>query len=318
VKILKGSAMGVLYRKELVDHFRSKRFLIILTLITVVGLASIYSAGMGIRQAVSQDKNHFVFLRLFTSSGGNLPSFVAFLSFLGPLVGLALGFDIMNSERTKGTLSRLLAQPIHRDTVVNSKFLAGVSIIAVMIFSLGFAVGGLGLIMIGIPPTHEELMRILIYLLFTVVYMSLWLAVSLLFSLIFRQAATSALAGIALWLFVSVFVSLLAGLVADALFPVDDHASLYTVLQNQSWKQNISRISPTQLYNEVMITILNPGVRTLGPITTDQLEGAIAGALPLGQSLLLVWPHLVTLMAVTMICFAVSYVYFIRQEIRAT
>ncbi|NPV43187.1 MAG: hypothetical protein HPY70_04290 [Firmicutes bacterium] len=48
MKRLAGSVMRVLYRKELIDHIRSKRFLIILFLVAVTGIASIYSAGYGI------------------------------------------------------------------------------------------------------------------------------------------------------------------------------------------------------------------------------------------------------------------------------
>ncbi|MDK2799814.1 MAG: type transport system permease protein [Clostridiales bacterium] len=311
------TGLGVLYRKELADHIKSKRFVIILLLVAVTGLGSAYSAAQGIQQAIAQEGNKFVFLRLFTSSGGSLPSFLSFISFLGPLIGLALGFDGINGERSRGTLSRLLAQPIHRDAVVNGKFLAGITVLAVMLISLGLAVGGLGIIMIGIPPTFEELMRILIFIFFTIVYMSLWLAISLLFSLLFRQTATSALAGIALWLFLAVFLSLLAGLVADGLFPINDQASISTAMYNQQVRQNLSRLSPTQLYDEATVTILNPGVRTLGPILPSQLEGAIPGILPLGQSLLLIWPHLTGLIAINMICFTIAYIYFMKQEIRA-
>jgi ABC-2 type transport system permease protein len=311
------AGLKVLYYKELADHLRSKRFIIVLLLVAVTGLASIYSAGMGIYEAVRQEGNEFVFLRLFTSSGSSLPSFISFISFLGPLVGLALGFDSINGERSRGTLSRLISQPIYRDTVINGKFLAGVTVIAIMVFSLGFAIGGMGIIMTGVPPTIEELVRIIVFLIFTVVYMSLWLCVSLLFSLIFRHAATSALSVIALWLFFAVFMGLLAGLAANALFPVNAESPVNMILMNNRWKQNISRISPTMLYDEAVLTILNPGVRTLGPVLIEQIQGAIPGALSAGQSILLVWPHLVSLLALCMICFAVSYICFMKQEIRA-
>jgi len=313
----KRAGLKALYRKELADHFTSKRFMIVLFLIAVTGLASVYSAGMGIQEAVSQEGNEFVFLRLFTSSGSSLPSFISFMSFLGPLVGLALGFDSINGERSRGTLTRLVSQPIYRDAIINGKFLAGVTVIAVMVFSLGLIIGGMGIIMIGIPPTLEELVRILLFLAFTVVYMSLWLSVSLLFSLLFRHAATSALSVIALWLFFAIFMGLLAGLVANGLFPVNSDSPANVVLSNRRWQQNISRISPTTLYNEAIVTLLNPGVRSLGPVLVEQVEGAIPGSLSMGQSVLLVWPHLTGLLALTMICFAISYICFMRQEIRA-
>ena len=39
--------------------------------------------------------------------------------------------------------------------------------------------------------------------------------------------------------------------------------------------------------------------------------------LPYGQSLLLIWPQIVGLIAGTVICFALAYVAFMRQEVRA-
>jgi ABC-2 type transport system permease protein len=38
--------------------------------------------------------------------------------------------------------------------------------------------------------------------------------------------------------------------------------------------------------------------------------------LPLGQSLIVVSPHLIALVAMTLICFAISYILFMLQEIR--
>ena len=56
---------------------------------------------------------------------------------------------------------------------------------------------------------------------------------------------------------------------------------------------------------------------TTNVILPQQLSGAISGYLSLGQSLLLVWPHLVGLLALTIIMFALSYICFMRKEIRA-
>lgn len=313
------AGLRAVVRKELADHLNSRRFGIVLLLVAVTGLASVYVAAQTIRGTVGQQgESGFVFLRLFTTMGSSLPPFTAFLSFLGPLVGLAMGFDAINGERARNTLSRLLAQPIHRDAVINGKFLAGVAVLAVMLLSLGFLVGGLGLALTGVPPTGEEIVRALAFLGLTVVYVAFWLSLSLLFSLLFRQAATSALAGIATWLFLVVFVGLLAGLVADSFFPVTEQSPPEAVLRHEQWRQGLSRLSPGQLYDEAVTTILNPEVRALGPILLEQAQGAILGsALPLGQSLLLVWPHLTGLLAATALCFAIAYVVFMRQEIRA-
>ena len=40
--------------------------------------------------------------------------------------------------------------------------------------------------------------------------------------------------------------------------------------------------------------------------------------LSLGQSLLLVWPQVTGLLVLTLVCFAISYVRFLREELRST
>ena len=67
-----------------------------------------------------------------------------------------------------------------------------------------------------------------------------------------------------------------------------------------------------------MLAILNPSTRSLGPIYLRQLQGAVLGApLPLGQSLLIAWPQIVSLIASTIVLFVIGYVIFQRQEVRA-
>ncbi len=130
-----------------------------------------------------------------------------FVAFFGPLVGLVLGFDTINRERNEGTLSKLLSQPIYRDVVINGKFLAGVVMITVMMASIVLVITGLGLIVMGIIPGLEEIWRIFIYLVISIIYISFWLGVAILFSILFRSTATSALAALAVWIFFSFFVS---------------------------------------------------------------------------------------------------------------
>lgn len=308
----------VLVQKEVADHMRSWRYVIMLAIIMLTCLASLYTAMMSIRDVVSREgaEMGFVFLRLFTVSDYNLPPFITFISFLGPLLGITLGFDAVNSEYNRRTLIRLLAQPVHRDYVINAKFVGGLIMIAILFFALGFGVMGLGLVMIGIPPTPEEFLRMLAYLVLSVIYVAFWLNLSILFSIRFRQAATSALASLAVWLFFTVFYQLIVNMVGVAqggAEVLDNEAQLQQMLLVQT----LLRLSPSYLFSEATTTMLVPEIRTLGPLTIEQAYLAISTPLPLGQSLLLVWPQVTALIAVTVLCFALSYVMFMRQDIRA-
>lgn len=308
----------VMVSKEISDHVRSWRFIILLGLIALTCLGSLYTALNNMGEAVKPDdpEGTFFFLKLFTISDGTLPSYVVFLGFLGPLLGIGLGFDAVNSEQNKGTLSRILAQPIHRDYLINAKFIAALVVISVLFFALAFLVMGLGIISIGIPPTLEEFMRILVFILLSILYVGFWLNLSILFSVRFRQAATSALSAIAVWVFFSVFYSMIVNVIARLTQP-GVMAAPAKVMVHQKFVLFLQDLSPSQLFNDATLTLLMPSVRSLGPLTRAQVVGAIPSPLPLGQSLLLVWPQLTGLIAVTILCFALSYVYFMRKEVRS-
>jgi ABC-2 type transport system permease protein len=308
----------VIVAKEISDHVRSWRFIIMVGIIALTCFGSLYTALSNFGSAVKPNdpEGSFFFLKLFTASDGTLPSFLVFISFLGPLLGISLGFDAINTEHNRGTLSRILAQPIHRDYLINAKFVAALSVISMLFFALGFLVIGLGLIIIGIPPTAGEFLRIVFFLLASICYVAFWLNLSILFSVQFRQAATSALASIAVWLFFTIFYNMIVNLIAKAMMPPET-AQVQYIIGYQKFILNLLRIAPSQLLNDAATTLLMPSVRSLGPLTMEQVHGAIPSPLSLGQSLLIVWPQLTGLIAATVVCFGLSYASFMRKEIRS-
>jgi len=307
-------------RKELADSFNSKRFIILFLLVYMAGIATIYIAAQNIRAAVG-DSTRDIFLNLFIVSGSNMPfSFPLFMSIFIPIIGIALGFDAVNSERTSGNLSRLLAQPIYRDNVINGKFLAGLTMITILIVSVIVIVAGLGLRLIGVPPEAEEILRLFMFVIVSILYGAFWMSLAVLFSVLFKKTSTSALASIAVWIFLFLFMGIIANLIAGAVFPVNQDSTVAQVADYDSLYRMINRISPGTLYSESIQAILLPIMGSSSP--TMMMIGIYSGLkpapLPLSQSLTLVWPQLVGLVALTAICFAGAYIKFMREEIRST
>ena len=309
---------GVIVAKEISDHVRSWRFIIMLVIVVLTCTGSMYTAitNLGKTVKANDPEGAFFFLRLFTISDSTMPSFFVFISFLGPLLGISLGFDAINSDQNKGILSRILSQPIHRDYLLNAKFVAALIVIGVLFFVLAFLVMGLGLIFIGIPPTPQEFLRIICFTLLSIIYVAFWLNLSILFSVQFRQPATSALAVIAIWLFFSIFYTMIINLILKPITP-PEMASAQQVLKFEELRLGLLRVMPNQLFSEATTTLLMPSVRSLGPLTVEQIYGTVPGPLPLGQSLLLVWPQVTGLIAATFTCFVISYITFMRREIRS-
>jgi len=310
----------VIVEKEISDQVRSWRFVILLAIIALTTLGSLYTALTNINdalKAVTDPEKAFLFLKLFTYSDGTLPSFIVFVSFLGPLLGIGLGFDAVNSEQNRGTLSRILAQPIHRDYVINAKFIASLIVIGFLFFALGFLVMGIGMIATGLTPTPEEFVRIIFFLFVNVLYVGFWLNLSIFFSVKFKQPATSALTGISVWIFFSIFYSMIVNLIMKAIASPALLINPAYQIYLERIKLALMRFAPNVLFSEATSTLMMPSVRSLGPLTMEQLSGAIPGPLPLSQSLLLVWPHITALIAASVVCFVLAYVPFMRREIRS-
>jgi ABC-2 type transport system permease protein len=312
------TGLGTVFTKELADHLSSVRMRVLEILILLIGLGAVYSAIQNLRTVTAQDP--FLFLRLFTNAQAPLPSFAGLLSFLIPIFAIGLGFDSVNSEFNRRTLSRILAQPIYRDALLFGKFLAGLATITIGLVALWLLMVGLGLLLLGVPPSGEEVARSLAFLAAAVAYAAAWLAASMLFSVLFRAPATSALCSLGLWMVMGVLWSILAPFIARAVVPPDPMSIMLGVPNPQALgiEMLISRVSPSTLFGEASAAVLNPATRSLGLVYRSQLEGALVGSpLPLGQSLLLVWPQVTGLVATAILLFALAYVAFQRQEIRA-
>src|SRR5215475_8903930 len=202
--------MSVVFWKELADHFSSRRFMILIAVIVFTGLWATYSAGQAIRQSVDSIPPQFAFLLLLTARTEAFFSLTTFLGLFGPLVGITLGFDAISGEYARGTLSRVLSQPIYRDSLINGKFLAGLTTVAVLWGSILLLVVGLGISLLGFPPNPEELWRMLIFTAIGVLYVGFWVALATLFSLLLQKTVTAALASMAVWLFMFLFVPILS------------------------------------------------------------------------------------------------------------
>ncbi len=232
-------------------------------------------------------------------------------------MAIGLGFDSVNSEFNRRTLSRVLSQPIYRDALLLGKFLAGLATLAVALVALWLIVLGAGILMLGLPPREVEVARGIGFLVVAIAYGGVWLAVSMLFSVIFRSTATSALCALGLWLFFFILWPQLASAIFTALGP-SEIRNLDEYVAAQSFGLALMRLSPGTLFTEAVLGLLNPETRTLGPMLPFQMRGAILGApLPLDQSLLLIWPQITGLIAGMIVVFAAAYVIFQREEVRA-
>lgn len=299
--------------KEMADHLTGARVLILEILVILTAVGTVFTA---LKSLNTTNDNQFLYLKLFTTAQDPLPAFVFFLAILVPLIAISLSFDSINGEFNRRTLSRVLAQPVYRDALLLGKFLGGLLTLTVVFSAIWLLIFGIGIYKLGVPPTTEETGRALWFLLATIFYGGIWMALAMSFSTVFRSSATAALASIAVWAFFIFFWNIVVGLLAPALSPQQITTVQDFVATNQI-QLLLSRISPITLYADIATIMLQPTERFLGFVLPVQLDRAIKAPLPLGQSVLVIWPQLTGLIAATILIFAICYVLFQRQEIRA-
>jgi ABC-2 type transport system permease protein len=317
------TGLAPVFMKELSDHLSSIRMMVLTLFVIVFGAFPVASSLQQLKSAASAvstlgSSEVFLFLRIFTIEPEQVQiPFFAALNFIIPLMAIGLGFDSVNSEFNRRTLSRVLSQPIYRDALLLGKFLGGLTTLAVALVALWLIVLGSGLVLLGIPPTGSEVARALGFLVVAIAYGGVWLAVAMLFSVIFRSTATSALCALGLWLFFFIIWPQLGPAIAIALAP-SDIRNLDQYVGVQEMGLLLMRLSPGTLFTEAVLALLSPETRSLGFVLPMQMRGAIPGApLSFDQSLLLIWPQVTGLIASMIVVFAAAYVVFQRQEVRA-
>ncbi|MEM3793487.1 MAG: ABC transporter permease subunit [Candidatus Bathyarchaeia archaeon] len=246
---------------------------------------------------------------------------------LAPIIGIALGCDAVSGEREKGTLKLVLAQPIYRDALITGKFLATLSAITLAIFIPSLATVGGGILYLGISPTLDELVRLLLYLAFSVVFAMTFYAISILLSTVSRSTSQSVMLSIGVWFVFTVIIPLMASTIArmfvgiplmrpgnQTLTPVE----MEQIRSFNNMVESISSITPNYHFNRIGVGLLG-GFSSMG-----WMIGGVAGLGRIGavesmsiiESLARYWPNITVLILVAIFASIASYMIFTRQEMR--
>src|SRR5258707_7110294 len=157
--------LGTVLLKELADHFDSSRMLLLALLMVLAAAVPFYSAVEQMRTTTSEDP--FLLLKLF-NPGGQTLSVVAILGFVIPVMAIGLGFDAINGEHNRRTLSRILAQPIYRDALLAGKILAANVVLPLNPTCLWLLVGGFGGVFFGGAPGGGGFTPSLVFFFFSI------------------------------------------------------------------------------------------------------------------------------------------------------
>ncbi len=319
-------------KKELLDIFSERKFLLIFGTLLIVILVSTFQGAMNYSSQQSatgttffrgnatgpgdeQQPRRSIEIGSSASLSSAFSSMVTNFSLVGGVLALAISFDTINGERQTGSMKTLLSYPIYRDKIVYGKYLGGLAVVAI-VTAITFIAGiGLFVAFSGLSITLDMVLRLGMFFAVSLVYMAIFLGIGLLLSIVMPQPSTSLLAAMIIWLASIQLIPNIGYAIAQVFYPVrmsfgGGTPSFSTPMGFDTVRGVISALSPSTTYEQIVNNLL----------TTSRLEfssGNIATvSITLGQSLATSAPYVIYFAGLFIAIFAAAYFTFMRQEIR--
>lgn len=260
------NSIVVFAKKEFKTAYKDKVFLVIVLLFLLMSIASVY-IGSTTKSAEMQAYQDIV--SMAQSQGGAIPTapeiyplailsnIIEYVTMIGAVLAIFLGFDAFSGERENGTLRLLLTRPFYRDQIITGK-LAGAGMIigallsATLVFNLGLFTIATGMI-----PSLSEILRLAVFMILAFVYMMSFYIATLFVSLKTRDRAFGFLIMMIVWIFISFVIPQLADTQRNFAYALSSVSSTVTqVPTDTAISRAIELFSPAVQFKNISSDLL--------------------------------------------------------------
>ena len=220
----------VIAAKEFRDSITSRRFLIVLAILTIISLLGIisglnnyntilnsYKGVTGstdyqvmadqVRQQItiaeasnaSAEEISNLKAQLAAMLNPTMPSVLLIfdslnsnITFIGMVLAISVGFDLISKEIEEGSLKMLLSHPVHRDSIITGKII-GAILLLLTVLAVIYAMTIATMLIYGIVPIPDDIARIAVSLFIALLYLTLFLTIAVATSTLTRNSSTSIL-----------------------------------------------------------------------------------------------------------------------------
>lgn len=280
----------IIAQKEFVDNLWSPRFAILL----FIFLITLFSY------------THM------TKFGSNFIDVVQIIAVFAPVIGIALGFDVVVKERKSNSLNVLLTHPVFRDNVITGKFLGAIVTLALVVFLTITVIIGTSLIITGKMANFLEFGRLFIFGFLTFFYLLVFLATGIFTSVLSKSEIDSLTYGIVAWLNLCVVFGAIIVLIAT----VVTGQSLFDMGENAQFTEltfKLHKFSPMHHYAEA--TIGSSDLSFGGFAKHETIHGVLDTRYTLTEWADQFWGNVAVLMIIPLILLIVSYITFLRSDV---
>jgi ABC-2 type transport system permease protein len=201
------------------------------------------------------------------------PLDVAFVViFLLPIFILAMTYDLLSSEKERGTLAMILAHPVSLRALVASKIAARAAVLLAVVLGCGL----LALLTVGTAlDSAETWQRFGGWVVATLLYGVFWFALAVLVNVYGRSSATNGTILAGAWLVLVVIVPTVVSLVATTIYPAPSRMDLIVAAREaQTEGEKSMDQSLNRFYSEHLETVPVGDQRAMDFLTLAQANAA--------------------------------------------
>lgn len=245
------------------------------------------------------------------AGGNNFVEVVQVIAVFFPLIGIALGYDGIIKEKNSKSLNVLLTNPVFRDNVITGKFL-GISVTLALVVFLSFTmIAASDFLISGKIAEFDSLLRLLIFGIFTFLYLLLFAAFGLFTSVWCKTEIESLTFGVLVW----INMCFAFGPTIIMLASIASGQSLFDMTEKFASTASLFQIiSPLHHFAEVTI-----GAQDLSYYGGFNVQREVHGFLDTNYSISYLigyyWQNVIFLLILPVLFLAASYISFLRADI---
>jgi len=336
-------------RKEFSDHLTSRKFILILALFLIISAVAMHG-GIGdynnrlenykeqISQVEEGEQSYMPekpsILIIFQRMRWQMP-------FLGAILAIAMGFDLITREKESRSLKSLLSHPVYRDEIINGKAVGGILALAFAV-GIAFIILVAMLLLFSIVPSMDEFWRIALFGAVTVLCLLTYFSIALMASTISKDSGRALMGAFVILLILSFGVPMLGEMVVksavgerperpevqkprviDIGHPSEEGEEwerYYEELEAYNEKKSAFRdafmiFSPESHYGMVAVSLTDPYVTELHSSGWSSSH-TLGETTSIRESLEKVWKSIFALIILPIVFFALAYIKFMRMDIR--
>ncbi|SDJ84926.1 ABC-2 type transport system permease protein [Methanoculleus thermophilus] len=328
------SRVAIIARKEFADHLTDRTFLLVLALFGILTVLALHD---GLASYASSLQWYALQLEAMKAAvppsippnSPYIPSTMYILlapreNFLlfGPVLAIAVGFDLISGERTTRSLRMLLVRPVFRDEVITGKAVGGAAVLA-LASAVPFILALGAMLVAGFTVTPYAAVMVVLFWGATVLYLLAYFAVAVAFSGFAEDGGRALAWAMAVFILFSTAVPTAAGYAAGLAAgplpePLPEDAlpeGMQSYLEEQSRyygtyngvRNAVLALSPNSNYEGMYETVVEVLVDYHGEDAVTHAPGELLDRL---------WQNVVALVAFPAIFLAVAYVRFMRIDLR--